>query len=73
MTGVTTIAGTVPLILASGAGAETRYVVGTVVLFGVLASTFLTVIVVPVVYNLLARNTNSPEQVARDLQAELQT
>lgn len=72
MTGVTTIAGTIPLILASGAGAETRFVVGTVILFGVLASTVLTVIVVPVVYSLLARNTQSPEKVARDLKAELE-
>lgn len=72
MTGVTTIAGTIPLILASGAGAETRYVVGTVILFGVLASTILTVFIVPVVYSLLARKTSSPEQVARDLHAELQ-
>jgi len=72
MTGVTTIAGTIPLIFASGAGAETRYVVGTVIFFGVLASTILTVLVVPVVYSLLARKTSSPEQVARDLQVELQ-
>jgi len=71
MTGVTTIAGTIPLILASGAGAETRYVVGTVILFGVLASTILTVFVVPVVYSLVARKTNSPEHVARNLEAQL--
>jgi multidrug efflux pump len=71
MTGVTTIAGTIPLILASGAGAETRYVVGTVILFGVLAATILTVLVVPVAYSLLARKTSSPEQVARDLEAQL--
>jgi multidrug efflux pump len=71
MTGLTTIAGTMPLILASGAGAETRYVVGTVILFGVLASTILTVFVVPVVYSLLARKTNSPEQVARNLESQL--
>lgn len=71
MTGVTTIAGTIPLILASGAGAETRFVVGTVILFGVLASTMLTVLVVPVVYSLMGRRTGSPEQVARELSAEL--
>jgi multidrug efflux pump len=71
MTGVTTIAGTIPLILASGAGAETRYVVGTVILFGVLASTILTILVVPVVYSLMARKTNSPEQVARNLESQL--
>jgi multidrug efflux pump len=71
MTGLTTLAGTLPLMLASGAGAETRYVVGTVILFGVLASTILTVLVVPVVYSLLARKTSSPEQVARNLESQL--
>ncbi len=71
MTGLTTVAGTIPLILASGAGAETRYVVGTVILFGVVTATLLTVFVVPVVYSLFARNTQSPETVTRVLQAEL--
>jgi multidrug efflux pump len=46
-------------------------VVGTVILFGVLASTILTVLVVPVVYSLLARKTSSPEQVARNLESQL--
>ncbi len=73
MTGLTTVAGTIPLILASGAGAETRMVVGTVILFGVLAATVLTVLVVPVVYGLFARSTESPETVTRRLQSELQT
>ena len=73
MTGLTTIAGSIPLILAFGAGAETRYVVGTVILFGVLASTILTVVVVPVAYAIFARNTSSPEQVSRNLEAQLQS
>ncbi len=67
MTGLTTIAGSLPLILASGAGAETRIVIGTVILFGVVAATIFTLFVLPVAYSLLARNTHSPETVAKNL------
>jgi multidrug efflux pump len=70
MTGVTTIAGSVPLIMASGAGAETRSVIGVVVLFGVLIATALTLFVVPVAYNLLARHTSSPNAVSERLERE---
>ncbi|MFP4207295.1 MAG: efflux RND transporter permease subunit [Wenzhouxiangella sp.] len=71
MTGITTAAGAVPLILAAGAGAETRQVIGIVVLFGVLVSMVLTLFVVPVLYRLLAAGTGSPERVKRRLQREL--
>jgi multidrug efflux pump len=57
MTGITTAAGAVPLILSSGAGAETRMVIGTVVLSGVLSATVFTLFVVPVAYSLLSRRT----------------
>ncbi len=70
MTGITTAAGSVPLLLSSGAGAETRVVIGTVILFGVLAATLFTLFVVPVAYDLLARRTGSPGEVARRLEAE---
>jgi len=70
MTGITTAAGAVPLILSFGAGAETRLVIGTVVIFGVIAATFLTLFVIPVAYSLLARGTTSPEAVARQLERE---
>ena len=65
MTGITTAAGSLPLLLSSGAGSETRAVIGTVVLFGVLAATLFTVYIVPVAYDLLARRTSSPGQVGR--------
>jgi multidrug efflux pump len=70
MTGITTAAGTVPLIVGSGAGAESRAVIGVVVLAGVLASVALTLFVVPVAYNLLARGTGSPGDVRRRLERE---
>jgi multidrug efflux pump len=70
MTGITTAAGSIPLLLSSGAGAETRVVIGTVILAGVLSGTLFTLFVVPVAYDLLARHTGSPGDVARRLERE---
>jgi multidrug efflux pump len=71
MTGITTAAGAVPLLLSSGAGTETRTVIGTVIMAGILSSTLFTLFVVPVAYDLLARHTGSPQRVRRQLDAEL--
>jgi multidrug efflux pump len=70
MTSFTAAAGSVPLLLSSGPGAETRGVIGTVILFGVLAATTFTLFVVPVAYDLIARRTGSPGAVARQLEQE---
>ncbi len=61
MTAITTIMGAMALIFSSGAGAETRYVIGVVVISGVLAATFLTLYIVPTAYLLIARGTGSPQ------------
>lgn len=70
MTGLTTVAGAIPLVIASGAGAETRIVIGVVILFGVIAATLFTLFVIPVAYSLLARGTGSPGEVARKLEKQ---
>lgn len=70
MTGLTTVAGSVPLVLASGAGAETRITIGVVVLAGVLVATFFTLLVVPVAYSLIARGTGSPEDIAKEIEKQ---
>jgi multidrug efflux pump len=70
MTGLTTIAGAIPLVVSSGAGAETRAVIGVVVLTGVFAATLFTLFIVPVAYSVLAKNTGSPNDVAKKLEAE---
>ncbi len=70
MTGITTATGAIPLILSSGAGAETRMVIGVVVLAGVLSATLFTLFVVPVAYSLLSRRTHPPGRVARRLAQE---
>ena len=70
MTSLTAVAGAIPLVISSGAGAETRFVIGIVVIAGVLVATILTLFLVPVAYSLLARKTGSPGDVERALQQE---
>ena len=65
MTSMCTAGGSIPLLLATGAGALSRQSIGSVVFFGVTFSVVLTLIVVPTVYTLVARNTHSPEYVAQ--------
>lgn len=60
MTGFTTVFSALPLVLASGPGAESRMVIGMVIFSGVLVSAFMTLYVVPTAYSWLARNTGSP-------------
>jgi len=55
MTSFATIAAALPLALAFGPGAELRAPMAIAVIGGVLVSTFLTLLVVPCVYELLAR------------------
>ncbi|MEM9334848.1 MAG: efflux RND transporter permease subunit, partial [Pseudomonadota bacterium] len=64
MTSMCTAFGAIPLLLASGAGALSRQSIGAVVFFGVMFSVLLTLLVVPVAYALIARNTKSPEYVS---------
>lgn len=73
MTSVTTAMGAIPLIVSSGAGAETRLVIGTVIFAGVIIATTFTLFVVPVMYELLARRTSSPHTTTRMLETQLKT
>ncbi|MBP9050125.1 MAG: efflux RND transporter permease subunit [Alphaproteobacteria bacterium] len=73
MTSLSAVAGATPLLLASGAGSESRFPIGVVIFGGVIFSTFFTLFVVPTFYALLARHTASPEATGRRLEAELQS
>jgi multidrug efflux pump len=53
------VLGAVPLALATGAGAESRWQIGWVIVGGMLLGTLLTLFVVPTVYTLLARGRRS--------------
>jgi multidrug efflux pump subunit AcrB len=53
MTTFSTVLGMLPIALGFGAGGEARAPLGVAVAGGLLATTFLTIVVVPVVYTLL--------------------
>src|SRR5699024_2248663 len=67
MTALTTLFGAVPLLTAAGAGAEARFVLGVVIFCGVLSATLLTLVVLPSLYLLMARRSNTPGRVARTM------
>ena len=68
MTSLCTLFGAVPLMIASGAGAESRRAIGAVVVYGVAFSLVLTLYVVPALYGLIARKSKSPEHVSHLLE-----
>jgi hydrophobic/amphiphilic exporter-1 (mainly G- bacteria), HAE1 family len=53
MTAFSTVAGILPIAIGFGAGAESRRPMGVAVVGGMLTSTFLTLLIIPVVYTLL--------------------
>ena len=62
MTSFATIFGILPIAIGIGAGAESRRPLGLAVVGGMFFSTFLTLVIVPVVYTLLARFTSPSKQ-----------
>jgi HAE1 family hydrophobic/amphiphilic exporter-1 len=85
MTSIAALVGFFPLVVATGAGANARHSLGTAVFGGLLVSTFLSLLVVPVLYvvikNLEARflknhkgsdepPTSSPRASERDESSE---
>lgn len=54
MTTAAMAAGLVPLLFASGAGANSRFAIGIVVVMGLLIGTLFTLFVLPTIYTLLA-------------------
>ncbi len=59
MTSVATVLGALPLVLGTGAGAESRAAIGWVIIGGVSLSTLLTLVVVPCFYVLIAQKMGS--------------
>jgi cobalt-zinc-cadmium resistance protein CzcA len=54
MTALTTILGLVPLLLSRGLGSEVQRPLAVVVIFGLLSSTFLTLVLIPTLYEWFA-------------------
>lgn len=67
MTTISTVFGAVPLVIATGAGAESRAAIGMVILGGLIFATTLTLFIIPVLYNLLARFAKSSNAVEKEL------
>lgn len=66
MTSFATIFGILPIAIGLGAGAESRRPLGLAVVGGMLFSTFLTLVIVPIVYTMLARFTNPLKQPSEE-------
>ena len=63
MTTAAMVLGVIPLILATGAGAVSRYNIGLVIATGIAIGTLFTLFVVPAMYMLLAQqHTHDPDQ-----------
>jgi multidrug efflux pump len=64
MTSLAFILGVVPLALASGASSASRHSIGTGVIGGMLAATFVAVLFVPLFFRLVTRTRKQPDTVA---------
>jgi multidrug efflux pump len=56
MTSVATVAGNIPLVLVTGAGAAARNSIGIVIVAGMTFGTFFTLLVIPSIYVLIAKD-----------------
>jgi multidrug efflux pump len=72
MTSIATVAGAMPLVLATGAGAAARTAIGVVIVWGVSIATLITLFLIPLLYSRLARYTGSPLAVTRELEAQIE-
>ncbi|MCK2148555.1 efflux RND transporter permease subunit [Marinobacter alexandrii] len=70
MTTISTVFGAVPLVIATGAGAESRAAIGVVILGGLVFATTLTLFIIPVLYNLLAGFAKSANAVEKELERQ---
>ena len=71
MTVLSTMLGAVPLVVSSGAGAESRAAIGIVIIGGLGIASLLTLFVTPVLYDLLARFTRPLNAIEKDLERAL--
>lgn len=71
MTLASTVAGSIPLVLASGAGAEARMAVGWVVVGGLGFAALFTVFLTPAVYRIIAPLSGTPGGSMARLKKEL--
>lgn len=73
MTTFATVLGVVPLLLAFGAGANSRFVIGLMITCGMLVGTLFTLFVLPAFYLPFRRQARSRQEVAEKRPAAIQT
>ena len=67
MTSFAFIAGVVPLVLGSGAGAEMRQTLGTAVFAGMLGVTIFGIFLTPVFYVIIRKSAKRPKTAPREI------
>ena len=67
MTALVASLGFVPMALATGTGAEVQKPLATVVIGGLVSSTLLTLVVLPALYRIFAREKDLPEHRSEDI------
>lgn len=72
MTAISTLFGSIPLVLANGAGAENRFTIGLVIFFGISIATAISLFAVPVVYAKLAKHSKPRNHQKIKLQQQAQ-
>lgn len=71
MTAISTVLGAIPLVIASGAGAEGRRAIGVVIVGGMGFATVLTLFIIPAIYVLLSPLTNTGNPVEARFEREM--
>src|SRR6185436_15793629 len=64
MTAFAFILGTVPLAIATGSGSVSRRVLGTTVIGGMLAATFISIFLIPVTFYFVEKMTTEKKRAA---------
>jgi HAE1 family hydrophobic/amphiphilic exporter-1/multidrug efflux pump len=72
MTSLAFIFGVLPLAISAGAGAGARRSVGTGVMGGMLAATFLAIFFVPLFFKLITDRRLAERRTASDLRTEIE-
>jgi multidrug efflux pump len=67
MTSLAFILGVVPLAISTGAGSASRHSIGTGVIGGMIAATFLAVLFVPLFFRLLTRRQHGEKSTSSDV------
>jgi multidrug efflux pump len=70
MTTAAMVVGLIPLLVASGAGAASRFSIGLVIVSGMSIGTLFTLFVVPAVYTVLAKDHRAESASRRTAEIE---